>query len=815
MTHLRTAWKQLVFGSLFLGGLFCVPQFALAGASDAPPGPITNTASATYQDTSGNTYTTTSNTATTYVQNAPGISVVANAGTKIAQGQTGVADTFSIQNTGNGTAILSLPASGGSATSVNNGTIGSGPTSSASCGTGASQYKLVISATTTYCDNVTDLNTFLAAQNISAGTTITLTVYYTASTPLAAGSTAGATITPTFTQAAQTGVASASATASAATVTDTIVAPRLDTYKKSSVGSGQITYTIYAHNGGNGDAVDVKSAGTLLGAGSNGVLISDEIPVVSGSPLANTGTVTVATNSANGFPAGATVDVWYSTTAGGGAGTWTKAAGSLPTYTGIPNNATYIALFVHGGTCTSSGQDLCSDTTHVTSPGNSNVATNPAISFSFVVTSPPGGQTATNIANSISVDLAGNIVGPGISSGTADASNGGLISGGTSGINNTSVTSSTTGASNQTSDSIVASDIPQNGPLGNAAATGSYDYISAGSPGVSNDANHDFTAVGFTATGDSPVNTNSTYATNDLGAGAGAPASTTVTSGAVSLCIGHSVYNNGNRADTYTIAVGGSAGAVPVQQFGAFANSGGVNVGAGWTVGVYSDSTCTSAYGGSTQGTSTSASTGSVAVGNSVNYYVKYVIPAGTTYFNRYDALVRATSTNNATVTDDTHDELYAGFVAMAKKIASVTRGGVAGCSATGNTQVCPGDTINYKLEYESLVIGTTSASYQSVSFSQAETKVGTFQITDDGAGGTNTWAANTNGLTGAVADTNSAGASRASTTFVYTPGPGAATATKFVGTIGGASFQLTPLTLTVGANNDYTGYLTFSVVVK
>src|SRR5487761_2079578 len=89
----------LVLSLLTLG----LTQRALAAAA---PGPITNTASATYPDGGGKTYTTTSNTITTYVQNAPGITVTPNAGQKVAPGQTGVADTFTIQNTGNGSGII-------------------------------------------------------------------------------------------------------------------------------------------------------------------------------------------------------------------------------------------------------------------------------------------------------------------------------------------------------------------------------------------------------------------------------------------------------------------------------------------------------------------------------------------------------------------------------------------------------------------------------------------------------------------------------------------------------------------------------------
>ncbi|MHB8461385.1 MAG: beta strand repeat-containing protein [Vulcanimicrobiaceae bacterium] len=792
--------------SLLAAGL---TQRALAAAA---PGPITNTASATYQDGGGNTYTTTSNTITTYVQNAPGITVTPNAGQKVAPGQTGVADTFTIQNTGNGSGIITLPTSGGSVTSIANGTIGSGPTSSATCGAGPSEYAVTISGVTTYCDKVTDLNTFLATQPIAAGVSITAVVYYTVSAAAAPGSTAGATITPTISQAAQTGVAAASATSPAATVTDTVVEPRIDTYKTASLSGANILYTIYAHNGGNGDAKDLSAVKALLGTAVTGVLISDQVPVVGGTPLTitNAGVVSVTTTVANGFPAGSTVDVYYTTATSGTSG-WTKATGAYPTYT-VATNSAFLAMFIHGGTCAAAGYDLCSDTGHVTSPGNANVATTPAIQFGFQVQQPAGGLTATNLANSIVGDNGGFVIAPGVPGQTPDGG-AGVISGGTSGINNTTLTSTSTGASNQTSTTITATDAPLNGPLSNPAATGSYDFI--GGTGVSNDNMHDFTAIPFEATGDTPTNSNTTYQTNNLGAGAGAPTSSTTTSAGVTLCIGHTVQNNGNRNDTYTLALNATSGGNPITAFAAFANSGGATVTGAWTVGFYSDSLCTAAYGGSTQGATTTASTGALTAGTSVNYYTKYVIPAGTTYFNRYDATITATSGNTPATNNTTHDELYAAFVAMAKKITSVTHVGLASCTATGSLQVCPGDTINYAIQYANLTIGTTTGALIPVSLAQCETKAGTFLITDDGTAGGNTWAANTNGLTAAPVDTNSAAATRASTTYTYTPGPGALAATKFIATLGGASFQLVPIAVGLGASTDISGAITFSVIVK
>ena len=78
----------------------------------------------------------------------------------------------------------------------------------------------------------------------------------------------------------------------------------------------------------------------------------------------------------------------------------------------------------------------------------------------------------------------------------------------------------------------------------------------------------------------------------------------------------------------------------------------------------------------------------------------------------------------------------------------------------------------------------------------QLYSKPGTLVIAEDGAAGTNSWAANSGGLLAAATDTT------AGTTFTGNT----VSSTSFTATIGGAAFQLAP-----GAS----GQIVFSVQIK
>ncbi|HET9030028.1 MAG TPA: hypothetical protein VFN49_07620, partial [Candidatus Aquilonibacter sp.] len=406
-----------------------VLQFAIVPASvdaanghDDPGTTITNSASATYKDGSGNSYNTTSNTVTVTVQNAPSLTVTAGTGTTYAPGQV-VTDSFVLANTGNYQGDFQVSDSAAAPTSSSDAVIAGSDASSATLGNGAStcttpagsqsapcKYAALVGGTTYYFTSLdatstdTSLDHWLAntATPTAAGSSITVYVYYT----MASSTTPGAVSSQIYASVTYAAVGSAPAETSAyanGTESNTIAADaRLDLYKTSSQDSstGDITYTISAHNAQAFAAKDLQSVGTLLGTGGvKGVAITDAVPQFGGSPLhlSNSGTVTVTTNNTYGW-GGGTASIYYSTSATGASGSWVSAGASPAT---LPTNGTvyYIAVFMHGGTCGSAGFELCADSGHATSPGNVNVASAAAVQLSFTIVQPTG--TGAGVAGSV------------------------------------------------------------------------------------------------------------------------------------------------------------------------------------------------------------------------------------------------------------------------------------------------------------------------------------------------------------------------------------------------------------------------------
>lgn len=832
------AWLMAL---LFLSNGVAFQPLAVLAAS-APPGTqVTNSASATYKDANGNSYTTTSNIVTTTVQNAPTMTNTAGSGTNYAPGQL-VTDTFVLANTGNASGYFQLTADavfGG--TDSTSATLGNG---AASCTTPAGlqagaqcEYAATVGGTTYYFTSFNTgatnsaLNYWLKNTNAltASGANLTVTVYYVLSNTAPAGPTDTVTssITANIVYAAAGSAPSETSANQSATENNTVQADaRLDLYKSSSQNgtTGDITYTISAHNGGAFSAKDLASVKTLLGASANGILISDRVPQFLGTPLnlSNSGTVTVTPNTTYGYPTGSPVaDTYYSTSSTGTSG-WVKATGNLPT------NGTvyYIAIFIHGGTCTTTGFDLCADTGHVTSPGNANVASNAALQFSFTVAQPtgPGSGNAgavTNLADGVIGDNqpTEHILGPGIPAGTADSSSSTPLTTAGQGINNTTLTS-TGGASNQVSNSALAAYAPLNGPSGSPAALGSYDGVAA-----SNN-NDDFTAVSFDVTADSIANTGTVL---------GTPVTASTTSAPSSICVADTLQNNGNHDDNFTItAYGPTAFAIPTtggQSYSGSFNAGGTQL-TTWTIGVYSNNTCTSLLGGATTGsTSSTASSVSITSGSTLTYYVGYTAPTGTAYFTRFDSLVHAVSAGDNTKVNDTHNDLYSSFIALTKSQAITSTNCPSGATpsyAAGT--VCSGDTIAYKIDYRNLVLGTSNTN---TSFNACTTGTGSgnvLVITDDGTVSTtssstqNDWATFTTGLQLAPVDDNSGGTARGGTTFAYSTTIPASSysatftagATAFQVTPGGTSFSLVPKNYNgMLGTQDWEGTVSFSLVVK
>lgn len=794
-------------------------------AQTAPGTAITNQASATYTDGT-TTYNTTSNTVTTTVQNAPALTVTPGTGTPYSPGQY-VTDTYTLTNNGNDKGNFQLTADATMGGTYTNGTLGDGSTS---CSAGPCVYAVGASK---FAD-LASLNVYLAAagQSVNSGSSLVVSVFYSVPTSGTPPGTETSTATFKITQSTvNTGSApSESITATAQTETNNIISDaRIDVYKASQqyassppagYSVGDIQYDWYVHDGGSQPLKDLASVKALLGAVVGGVFFSDRIPQFAGSPLGltNSGKVAVVTNTTYGYPSTGTpvADVYYTTDVTGASG-WTKATGASSPYTVPTSGVAYIGVFVHGGSCAgTSGLELCADTGHTTTPGNVNVASAAAIQVTFGVVQPTGSGSANtgsvkNLVNGVGGDNqpTEHIIGANVPTNTADGGTATALTTAGQGVNNTTQTSNN-GDSNQTSDQAIAAYNVLNGPSGAAGSSGSYDGVAASS------SNNDFTAYPFGVTADSIANTSAT---------AGTPVTTVKTSTSLTICVPNTLQNSGNKNDTYDLTANvPTAYALP-------ATSGGASVGTTWTVGLYSENTCTSNLGGAGDSTSASSTVTPVSVnsGSSLTYYVKYVVPTNTAYFTRFDSLVHAASHNDATKTNDTHDELYSSFIALTKSANVTSSGCPAGANpslpssdATG-AKVCPGGTIAYTVDYRNLIMGTTDTNS---SFAKAVSAAGTLQITDDGTTAPSTWFASSNGgIVAAPADKKSDGTtSRAATTWTYyftaaangASSTFAANCSKFAAVVGGSSFQLVPSGyLTPGANQDTRGTITFSITVQ
>jgi hypothetical protein len=187
-----------------------------------------------------------------------------------------------------------------------------------------------------------------------------------------------------------------------------------------------------------------------------------------------------------------------------------------------------------------------------------------------------------------------------------------------------------------------------------------------------------------------------------------------------------------------------------------------------------------------------------------------YSAPSGVTAFTRYDALIHG---SDGTLSNDTHNELYPGYVPLTKSVTVSSTGCPAGQSPPAGT-VCPGGMLLYTIDYRNIVVGGNAGGSTEPESAFPETNAGTFVITSNGAASGNAWATNTNGLNETLVaganGTSTFGDSTTSTTFTgNTVG-----STSFTATVGGASGKIVPLGFT-GTNKVQQGTITFRVVVK
>ena len=324
--------------------------------------------------------------------------------------------------------------------------------------------------------------------------------------------------------------------------------------------------------------------------------------------------------------------------------------------------------------------------------------------------------------------------------------------------------------------------------------TGSYDGVQAATN------NNDFTARSFVPSGANFVNSSTVP---------GSPIGNTL-SGTTSVSVPNEAYyaNTTNANKSVTLAA-----TAPLSP-------------AGWTVRFCPDNAGAPDCSGATTtpfAPSAAAATSSVSYTvikhtTAVNqFWTVYAVPANTVAFTRYDALI---DFSDATLTNYTHNELYAGFIPITKQTAIVADGCPAG-ETPGPTGVCPGGVLRYTLDYRNIMSGAGLGTEGQLLSAFVSTAAGQFALTDNGAAAGNNWSTKTSGLKeallaglgsggnttcGAVA--NKCGDTTTGTTFTGN----SIASTSFTATIGGASFQLTPAGYTTGVSQ---GTITFAVVIK
>ncbi|HEY0382621.1 MAG TPA: hypothetical protein VGC72_10510 [Candidatus Elarobacter sp.] len=735
-------------------GFGIVSTSPASAAQTAAGTPITNTATATYQDPGGTTYNSQSNTVTTTVQNAPSMTIAPTSGTPgnntVSPGGT-VTDTYTLTNTSNSAGYFQLT---GVQSTDDGVTAGLGTFTTYVVNAGAGNQSLAsIAAVNTYLSTGNAGGPFLTA----VSGTISIGVTYSAN--VGSSGTITTKLTPAVTlPGAPTGPAGTT-TATSSTVVgqynDTVtVDARVDVQKTAVVGgtvpAPTVTYTVRFANGGARNMAAVfknalpgGNAAAYSGCTNStacGVAFTDKLPSYNATQL----TLTAAVPTISG----ATGTIIYSVDGT----TWTTTQAG----------AVYIGVFLPATSITGAGLTTFAPNNNTTSQ-NTVTAPNASLTLSFVMNGSTASGAAnvnaiTNVANSTYGDQSGFIEGPGIGVQTV--------------TNNAAATTAQTapiianangtlaGAGSVTSAASPLNTVLFNGPNGFPQAVG---------PTNNND---DYTGVSYTNGGASVAAVNGS--------------AVTVAAGAAAVTITNSLQNTGNKDDTYNLTAATAAGLTALP--------------AGWTVTFQSTGQAASGVCGAVV-VNTVITSVCVPSGATQTYKTIYTPPAGATSFNSYTGYgdaITATSVNDNTKNNVTIDEIVVGgFVKLTKtwSVALLQPCATATVFTASSASVNPGDCVQYTVTYLNMMPsgGTNDITVNASSF----------VITEDGAaaGGAqvayaNTWAANTNGLYAAPVDSNGG------VLGGYNPGPGAAGSSRFTDTIGA---------LAAGAS----GNCTFKVQVK
>lgn len=126
-----------------------------------------------------------------------------------------------------------------------------------------------------------------------------------------------------------------------------------------------------------------------------------------------------------------------------------------------------------------------------------------------------------------------------------------------------------------------------------------------------------------------------------------------------------------------------------------------------------------------------------IAFGGTANYSVDVTLPAGLTVLTGYDTVLRATSANTVSSTNDTIDRLYTGFVSLSKTVTVANGTGVGAL-----TDPVPGAQITYAITYTNV---SSSGGVGNVTLTATN-----IVITEDGSSAPNNWATFTTHVVGA-----------------------------------------------------------------
>lgn len=272
----------------------------LLAQSPTPEGTtITNTATASWTDANGNTYTPVSASASVIVGYLAAPDVTSPATVTPASPSTGNQIPFTISNSGNGTDQYSVATSAGTGVTITGYSIGA----------------------TSYA-TLADLNTALAAMNVAAGGNVVVNVVYSVASGRG-GLTTPVSLTATSVRTpAATGASDASTTnvippvaAAVAVTPDNGAVSRLP-----SNGTVQYTATFTVTN--NGNSSDTYNLASSTGASITLVSLNGSAGTTGSVTIAAGGSATVdVVYMVNNVPAGTTVNVTLSATSANAAAT--------------------------------------------------------------------------------------------------------------------------------------------------------------------------------------------------------------------------------------------------------------------------------------------------------------------------------------------------------------------------------------------------------------------------------------------------------------------------------------------------------------